>query len=110
MKGAGAFKAYSRLMVQVGAVAQDHGAQHTRVGVTEEQPVGQSRCAGGGGKVDQALASGLLHGMKPAGKASMPVPFPQGDGSNLERAHCADILLPQPRGSIPHTRIQITLG
>ena len=38
MKGAGAFKAHAGLVFQVGAVTQDHGAQHARILVAEQQP------------------------------------------------------------------------
>ncbi len=43
MKGTGAFKADAGLVIQVSAVAEDHGAQHARVGVVEEQPFGEPR-------------------------------------------------------------------
>ena len=72
MKGAGAFKAHAGLVIQVGAVTKDHGAQHARVGVAKQQPSRQARCGGRAGEVDQALAAGLLHGMEPAGKAAAP--------------------------------------
>ena len=70
MKGAGAFKAHAGLVIQVGAVAQDHRAQHARIRVAEQQPSRQPGCCGGAGEVDQALAARLLHGMEPAGKAA----------------------------------------
>ncbi len=38
MKGAGAFKAHAGLVIQVGAVAKDHGAQHARIFAAEQQP------------------------------------------------------------------------
>ena len=38
MKRASAFKAHSGLVIQIGAVTKDHGAQHARVFMAEQQP------------------------------------------------------------------------
>ena len=38
VKGAGAFKPYPGPVIQVGPIAQNHGAEHARIGVVEQQP------------------------------------------------------------------------
>ncbi len=104
MKGAGAFKAHSGLVIQVGAVTKDHGAQHARVLMAEQQPSRQPGCRRRAGEIDQALAARLLHGMQPAGKVKSGRFMNQRNGGGFQRTHHADALLAQPGGGIPHSR------
>ncbi len=58
----------------------------------------------------QTLAAGLLHRMQPAMKAAVPACWCERECRRFERAHHTYALLPQPRGGIPHPRVEIALG